>query len=453
MTASIIPSAAIILAAGKGTRMCSNMPKVMHKIAGKALIAHVLSTAIEIGLDPISVVISPEQTSVQNHVRNLLPDTRIAYQSQQLGTAHAVRAAQESLKDFLGHLVILYGDTPLIKPATIQALIDALSHDAKTAVAVLGFEPDDPKHYGRLILNDARELVAITEYKDATEQERAIRLCNSGVMVLRGTSAWQLLAEIDNHNEKNEYYLTDIVKIARQNGFNAKVVMADADEVLGINSRYELAHAESVMQNRLRHQAMEKGVTLIAPETVFFCADTDIGRDVIIEPHVIFGPAVAIADEVVIRSFSHIEGAVIQSGAQVGPFARIRPHTVLGENTRVGNFVEIKKSTIEAGAKISHLSYIGDALVGEHANIGAGTITCNYDGYNKYKTTIGAGAFIGSNSALVAPVAIGAGAIVAAGSVITENVDANALALSRTQQSQKMDWAEAFRNKHIDAKG
>lgn len=448
----ILPIAAIILAAGKGTRMRSDLPKVMHKIAARPMIGHVLSMAIDIGLDPISVVIAPEQTTVQNYARNLLPDVRIAYQNEQLGTAHAVRAAEAALKDFEGHLVVLYGDTPLIRSSTVQMLIDALSHDTKTAVAVLGFEPSDAAQYGRLILSDSGELLAIREYKDATEAERKVRLCNSGVMVLRGNIAWQLLAEIGNSNEKNEYYLTDIVEIALHAGYVARVVKADAEEVLGVNSRAELAIAEAYIQKRLRESAMEKGVTLIAPETVFFCADTDIGRDVIIEPHVVFGEQVAIADNVEIRSFSHIAGAVIESGSVIGPFARIRPGTTLGENSRVGNFVEIKKSTIEAGAKISHLSYIGDAFIGENTNIGAGTITCNYDGYNKFKTTIGAGAFIGSNSALVAPVIIGQGAMIAAGSVITENVSDNALALSRVQQSQKEDWAEIFRSKQISKK-
>ncbi len=441
-------AAAIILAAGKGTRMQSDLPKVMHEVAHKPMVGHVLSMADTVGLSPLTLVISPEQTRVQTYARNLYSDTRIAYQHEQLGTAHAVLAAREVLQGFEGHLVVLYGDTPLIRPETVSALLETINRNRKNAVAVLGFRPTDAAEYGRLIVNAQGELEAIVEYKDATEVQRAVGLCNSGVMVLRGSVAWELLEQVDNKNKKGEYYLTDVVALARKAGYSARITEASPDEVLGVNSRIELAIAEASMQQRLRERAMLGGATLIAPETVTLAADTDIGRDVIIEPHVVIGPEVTIADNVEIRSFSHIAGAVIGEGAVVGPFARIRPGTSIGADAKIGNFVEIKKSDIESGAKISHLSYIGDATIGAEANIGAGTITCNYDGYKKYHTTIGRGAFIGSNTALVAPVEVGDGAMVAAGSVITENVEADALAVARTRQAHKEDWAKAFRDKH-----
>ena len=447
-TALAHPAAAIILAAGKGTRMKSELPKVMHKVANMPMIGHVMSMADAVGLSPLSLVIAPEQTSVQTYARNLIADVRIAYQREQLGTAHAVLAAREALEGFEGHLVVLYGDTPLIRPETVNALLETINRDRKNAVAVLGFRPADAGEYGRLIVNDAGELEAIVEFKDATTEQRAVGLCNSGVMVIRGTVAWELLTQIDNKNAKEEYYLTDVVKLARQAGYTARITEASPEEVLGVNARTELAVAESSMQQRLRERAMVNGATLIAPETVFLSADTDIGRDVIIEPHVVIGPEVSIGDKVEIRSYSHIAGTVIGESAVIGPFARLRPGTSIGEDAKIGNFVEVKKSDIEAGAKISHLSYIGDATIGADANIGAGTITCNYDGYNKYRTTVGRGAFIGSNTALIAPVKVGDGAIVAAGSVITENVEADALAVARTRQAQKEDWAKTFRDKN-----
>lgn len=447
-TALAHPAAAIILAAGKGTRMKSELPKVMHRVASMPMVGHVLTLADTVGLAPITLVISPEQSSVQTYAHNLMPDVRIAYQREQLGTAHAVLAAREALGGFEGHLVVLYGDTPLIRPETVGRLLDAVNRDHKVAVAVLGFRPADAAEYGRLIVNDREELEAIVEYKDATEAERKVGLCNSGVMVLRGNIAWELLSAIDNNNKKGEYYLTDIVALARKAGYSARISEASAEEVLGVNSRIELALAERILQDFLRERAMVNGATLIAPETVFLSADTDIGRDVILEPHVVIGPEVSIGDGVEIRAYSHIAGAVIGEGAVVGPFARIRPGTSIGEEAKIGNFVEIKKADIEAGAKISHLSYIGDASIGADANIGAGTITCNYDGYNKYRTLVGRGAFVGSNTALVAPVSVGEGAIVAAGSVITEDVEADALAVARTRQAQKEDWARAFRDKN-----
>lgn len=441
------PAAAIILAAGQGTRMKSDLPKVLHPVAGTPMVGHVLSMADSLGLSPLTLVISPTQSPVQTYARNLLPEVNVAYQTEQLGTAHAVLSAREALKDFEGHIVVLYGDTPLIRAETVSALLDAVSHDTKTAVAVLGFRPADAAEYGRLITDKHGELEAIVEYKDANEKQRAVGLCNSGVMVIRGNVAWDLLERVDCANAKGEYYLTDIIALARKSGFKARAIEGDAEEVLGVNSRVELAIAEDAMQRRLRTQAMLGGATLIAPETIFLSADTQIGRDVVIEPHVVIGPEVAIADKAEIRSFSHIAGTVIGEGAIVGPFARLRPGTSLGEGARIGNFVEVKKSEIEAGAKINHLSYIGDATVGEKANVGAGTITCNYDGYNKYRTEIGRGAFIGSNTALVAPVKVGAGAIVAAGSVITQDVEVDALAVARTRQATKEEWAKDFREK------
>lgn len=441
------PAAAIILAAGQGTRMKSDLPKVLHPVAGKPMVGHVLSMADSLGLFPLTLVISPTQSPVQTYARNLLPEVNVAYQAEQLGTAHAVLSAREALKDFEGHIVVLYGDTPLIRAETVAVLLDAVSHDTKTAVAVLGFRPADAAEYGRLITDKRGELEAIVEFKDANEKQRTVGLCNSGVMVIRGNVAWDLLERVDCENAKGEYYLTDIIALARKSGFKARAIEGDAEEVLGVNSRVELAIAEESMQHRLRTQAMLGGATLIAPETIFLSADTQIGRDVVIEPHVVIGPEVAIADKAEIRSFSHIAGTVIGEGAIVGPFARLRPGTSLGEGARIGNFVEVKKSEIEAGAKINHLSYIGDATVGENANVGAGTITCNYDGYNKYRTEIGRGAFIGSNTALVAPVKVGAGAIVAAGSVITQDVEVDALAVARTRQATKEEWAKDFREK------
>lgn len=447
-TALAHPAAAIILAAGKGTRMKSDLPKVMHKVAQMPMVGHVMTMADSVGLSPLTLVISPEQTSVQTYARNLIPETRIAYQREQLGTAHAVLAAREALAGFEGHLVVLYGDTPLITADTVNALLETINRDRKNAVAVLGFRPDDAAEYGRLIVNEVGELEAIVEFKDASPEQRAVGLCNSGVMVLRGTVAWELLSLIDNKNAKAEYYLTDVVALARKAGYTARITEASPDEVLGVNSRVELAVAEASMQVRLRTKAMLNGATLTAPDTVYLSADTDIGRDVIIEPHVVIGPEVTIGDRAEIKSFSHIAGAVIGEAASIGPFARIRPGSSIGDDAKIGNFVEVKKADIEAGAKISHLSYIGDATIGAEANIGAGTITCNYDGYNKYRTVVGRGAFIGSNTALVAPVHVGDGAIVAAGSVITEDVEADALAVARTRQAQKEDWAKSFRDKN-----
>ena len=442
-----LPTAAIILAAGKGTRMKSDLPKVMHKVAGRPMLGHVLHTADAAGLDPLVLVIAPGMHQVASLGHAFSEEVRTATQTEQLGTAHAVLCAKEALAGFEGNLVVLYGDTPLIRPETITALLDALNKDARRGVAVLGFTPEDAGDYGRLVVNDAGELTRIVEAKDASAEERAIRLCNSGVIALRGSVAWELLERIDNRNAKGEYYLTDVVEIAVRSGLSAVAVEADAQEVLGVNSRVDLAVADAAFQQRARHVAMLHGVTLQAPETVYFSADTELANDVIVEPNVVFGPGVVVGTRAHIKAFSHLEGCVVGEDAIVGPFARLRPGTNLGEGAKIGNFVELKKAEIGAGAKISHLSYIGDATIGDEANIGAGTITCNYDGYNKYRTIVGREAFIGSNTALVAPVKVGDGAMVAAGSVITEDIEANALALARTRQEQKAEWATGFREK------
>ncbi len=439
------PVSCIILAAGKGTRMKSALPKVMHQLAGKALILHVIDAAQKLSPQHIDIVINNDMDEVKDVVYAHDSRCRFSIQEEQLGTANAVSAAQDNLQDFSGHYLILYGDTPLITSETLQRMVNRLESADKPAVIVLGMQLDDPTGYGRLLLNDNGSLERIVECRDASAEEKAITLCNSGVMAIRKGLLFDMLAEIKNDNAKNEYYLTDIVAVARKRNLSCAAMEVPAEELMGINSRTQLAEAERIVQNRLRHAAMDNGVTLIAPETVFFAMDTSLGNDVVIHPNVVFGAGVAIENNVEIRSFSHIEGAIIAEGAVVGPFARLRPGAHLGEGVRIGNFVEIKKSTLEPGAKVSHLSYIGDADVGEGANIGAGTITCNYDGFEKHRTSIGKRAFIGSNTALVAPVTVGAGAVIGAGSVITEDVDEEELSLSRPTQKHMQEWAKKYR--------
>jgi bifunctional UDP-N-acetylglucosamine pyrophosphorylase/glucosamine-1-phosphate N-acetyltransferase len=447
------PVTAIILAAGKGTRMKSALPKVMHCVAGIPMVAHSVRQALAVGAAPIALVTAPGMESVVKAAQKVGGDIDSAQQREQLGTAHAVLAARPVLGEQIdGNLLILYGDTPLLTSETLDKLLDALNDDPRCAVAVLGFTPDNPGDYGRLVEAEDGTLERIVEAKDASDDELAIGLCNSGVMALRGAMAWKLLAQVKNDNAKKEYYLTDVVQLARAAGQLAMAVEADADEVLGVNSRSELAVAEAIFQFRARGQHMDAGATLIDPDAVYFAADTVLGRDVIIEPGVFFGPGVTVGDGAYIKAFSHIEGASIGANATVGPFARLRPGTVLGADVKIGNFVELKKADVADGAKISHLSYIGDATVGAEANIGAGTITCNYDGYNKHETVIGRDVFVGSNSALVAPVTIGDGAMIAAGSVITENVAADALGLGRSRQEQKEHWAKNFRAHHAAGK-
>lgn len=438
-----IPTAAIVLAAGKGTRMRSSLPKVLHKIAGRSMLEHVLRTAESVGCAPLVSVAGPDMPKVEAVGARF---GKTCIQREQRGTGDAVLAAQETLENFKGHLLVLYGDTPLITRETLLTMLKTLE-DPNVAVSVLGFTPEYAGAYGRLVLSDDGSLERIVEAKDATKKELEIGFCNSGVMALNGNCAWSLLGEITDANAAGEYYLTDAVAIARDKGMRCVAVQGDEEEVLGVNSRLELAQAETILQDRLRLSAMQNGATLIDPATTYFSADTQLGKDVIVQPNVFFGPEVAVGDHVEIRAFSHIEGAVIANGAIVGPFVRLRPGAGIGEDVKVGNFVEIKKAQLERGAKVSHLSYIGDAHVGEDANIGAGTITCNYDGYNKHHTEIGREAFIGSNTALVAPVVVGAGAIVGAGSVVTEDVAADALALTRPNQTSKSQWAKAFREK------
>ncbi len=433
---------AIVLAAGEGTRMASARPKVLHAIAGKSLLAHVLEAIAKSGATATAVVVGPGQDEVAAAARRINPHAAIFTQHQRLGTAHAVLAVKAAIEQGADDVLIVYGDTPLIRPATLARLRAPLADGA--ALAVLGFRPADPTGYGRLVVA-GDEFVAIREEADASASERAITLCNGGLMAFAGKSALAILEKIGNRNRKSEFYLTDAVEIARGMNLRAVAVEGEEDDVRGINTKAQLAAAEAAAQQRLRKAALEAGVTLVAPETVFLSADTTFGRDVVVEPYVIFGEKVTVEDGAVIHSFSHLAGAHVGKGVSVGPFARLRPGTRLGEGSRIGNFVEVKEAVVEAGAKANHLSYIGDAFVGANANVGAGTITCNYDGADKHRTTIGKGAFIGSNSALVAPVEIGEGAYIASGSVITENVPADALALARGRQTVKEGWASRLR--------
>jgi bifunctional UDP-N-acetylglucosamine pyrophosphorylase/glucosamine-1-phosphate N-acetyltransferase len=440
MTSSA-PLAIVTLAAGKGTRMKSDLHKVLHPIAGRPMIEHLLAAAAE--LEPArSVVVAGhgrEQLEAQLGSR-----ATIAVQDPQLGTGHAVQQAEGALAGFDGDVLILYGDVPFVSAATMRTMIERLHADDQPAVVVLGFEPADTLAYGRVIAEGDR-IVKMVEHKDASEAERACRLCNSGLMAVRSADLFGLLARVTNDNSQGEYYLVDVVNIANADGRTCAVVVTpDPHEVEGVNSRAELALAEHRWQNRRRKAAMDDGASLIAPETVWFAWDTVLGRDVLVEPNVFFGPGVTVADKVTIRANSHLEGASLASGVEVGPFARLRPGAVLEEKAKIGNFVEVKKATLGKGAKANHLSYIGDAEVGAGANIGAGTITCNYDGYFKYKTVIGERAFIGSNSSLVAPVKIGADAIVGAGSAVTRDVAAGELRIVRGEQLVKPGWADRF---------
>jgi bifunctional UDP-N-acetylglucosamine pyrophosphorylase / glucosamine-1-phosphate N-acetyltransferase len=433
---------AIVLAAGEGTRMRSSKAKVLHEVAGRSLLAHVLAAIAEAGVTSAAVVIGPGQDTVAAEAKRVLPDAAIFTQHERRGTAHAVLAAKSAIEKPSDDILVVYGDTPLIRPATLSRLRAPLAKGA--AIAVLGFRPADPAGYGRLIVA-GDELTAIREEADASESERKIALCNGGIMAFAGNSALAILERIGDHNSKHEFYLTDAIEIARGMKLRAVTVEVEEDDVRGINTKGQLAEAEAVAQNRLRQAALTAGVTLIAPETVFLSADTKFGNDVVVEPYVVFGEKVMVEDGAVIHSFSHLVGAHVGKGASVGPFARLRPGAQLGEGSRIGNFVEVKEAVIEAGAKANHLSYIGDAFVGANANVGAGTITCNYDGSDKHRTRIGKGAFIGSNSALVAPVEIGDGAYIGSGSVITENVPADALALGRGRQVVKEGWASRLR--------
>jgi len=443
MTTTTHPFAAIILAAGKGTRMKSDKHKVLHPIAGKPMIAHLLDNFATLSLARTVVVAGDRREQLEAALEGR--GVTIALQEPQLGTAHAALMAKAALADFDGDVLVCFGDCPMVRAGTVQAMFDRLHGADAPATVVLGFEPEDPLHYGRVIADDEGRILKMVEYKDADEGERACHLCNSGLVAARAADLFALLERVGNDNAQGEYYLPDIVNIAIADGRTCAVIVAEnADEVAGINSRAELAAAEGRWQAARRLRAMDEGATLIAPETVFFAHDTVVGRDVTIEPNVFFGPGVEIADNVLVRANSHIEGAKIASGVKVGPFARLRPGTVLEEGSFIGNFVEVKNAVMHAGAKASHLTYLGDATIGAGANIGAGTITCNYDGYFKYKTVIGPGAFIGSNSALVAPVTIGADAIVAAGSTVSRDVAAGELRMVRAEQLVKDGWADRF---------
>lgn len=436
---------AVVLAAGEGTRMKSARPKVLHEVGGRSMLAHVLAGVVAAGADAVAVVVGPGREDVAAEARRIVPQAEIFVQTQRLGTAHAVLAARDALARGHDDLLVLFADTPLVTPETFGRLRAALGQGA--GLAALGFEPADPTGYGRLLM-EGGALTGIREHKDASEAERRVGLCNAGLMALSGRDALALLEAIGNDNVQKEFYLTDAVAEARRAGLRAEVVLAGADEVLGVNDRIQLSAAEAIFQSRMRATAMREGATLIAPETVFFSHDTVLGRDVLIEPNVVFGPGCRVEDGATIHAFSHLEGAHVGPGATAGPYARLRPGADLGAGAKVGNFVEIKSASIGAGAKISHLSYIGDATVGAQVNVGAGTITCNYDGFDKFRTQIGEGAFIGSNSSLVAPVSIGAGAFVGSGSVVTRDVPADALAIARGQQVEKAGWARTFRAAH-----
>lgn len=437
------PLAAIILAAGKGTRMKSDLHKVLHPLAGKPMIDHLFDSVAQLAPARQVVVVGAGREQLEPVAAQR--GASVAVQEPQEGTAHAVLQAKEDLADFDGDVLILYGDTPLVGVETMQRMRARLHANDVPIAVVLASRPDDPQHYGRIVADADGNIVKMVEFKDATPEERAVNLCNSGLMAVRAVDLWPLLEAVGNDNAAHEYYLPDIVQIGSAKGRRSAVIETDPAEVAGINSRGELAVVEEAWQKARRRKAMAEGVTLVAPDTVWFSHDTAIGRDTIVEPNVVFLPGVTIGEGVRIRGFSHLEGAKVADGAEIGPYARLRPGADIGAAAKVGNFVEVKKARLAKGAKANHLSYIGDADVGECANIGAGTITCNYDGYFKYDTKIGAGAFIGSNSALVAPVTIGAGAIVGAGSVVTADVPADALALARGRQEARSGWAGRFR--------
>ena len=439
-TTSPLPFAAIILAAGKGTRMKSDLHKVLHPIAGKPMLLHLLDSLGELALARTVVVAGDRHEQLARALAGR--EVTVALQEPQLGTAHAALQAKDALAGFSGPVLVCFGDCPMVRPETVLRLVGALEGGAK--VAVLGFRPADPLAYGRIIADADGTVAKMVEFKDASAEERAVGLCNSGLLVAHSDDLWPLLASVGNDNAQGEYYLPDVATGAIAQGGRVVVIETSADEVAGINSRAELAAAEARWQAARRLRAMDEGASLQAPDTVFFSHDTVLGRDVTIEPNVWFGPGVSVADGVTIRACSHIEGARLASGVKVGPFARLRPGTVLEEGSFIGNFVEVKNAVMHKGAKASHLTYLGDATIGAGANIGAGTITCNYDGYFKYKTVIGERAFIGSNSALIAPVTIGADAIVAAGSAVSRDVAAGELRMVRAEQLVKPGWADRF---------
>ncbi len=437
--------AAIILAAGQGTRMRSSLPKVLHAVGGRPMVDWSVALARDVGCERIIVVCSPGGAAVQKHIASTLGPDAIAIQDPPMGTGHAVLAAKEALADFDGELVVLYGDTPLIPSQAVEDLFGELKGGA--AVGVLGFEAADPGAYGRLITNAAGDLEAIVEAKEASPEQLAVSFCNSGVMAAPAATMFDLLSKVTNDNAKGEYYLTDIVGLARDAGQTCRAVSCDEADVLGVNSRVELAQAEQSFQTKRRDELLVEGVTMTAPETVFFAYDTVVENDVILEPNVVFGPGVIVRSGAQIRAFCHLEGAEVSDGCVIGPYARLRPGAMLEDGVKVGNFVEVKKTRMGKGAKANHLAYLGDGDVGAGANIGAGTIFCNYDGFLKYQTVVGEKAFVGSNSSLVAPVTIGDGAFVGSGSVVTKDVEENALAVARGRQISKAGWGTSFRDK------
>lgn len=439
------PVAAVILAAGKGTRMKSRRHKVLHAIAGRPMLLHLIAAVDTLGPAARVVVVGSGRDQVEAAVAGR--GVAVAVQEPQLGTGHAVQQAEGVLGGFDGDVLILYGDVPLVRAETMARMLARLHAGDAPAAVVLGFRPADALAYGRILADAGGTIAKMVEFKDASSEERAVSLCNSGLMAVRSTDLWRLLARVGNANAAGEYYLPDIVMLAAAEGRGSAVIEAEPWEVAGVNSRAELAAVEAEWQARRRLAAMADGASLQAPETVWFSHDTALGRDVTVEPNVVFGPGVEVADGATIRAFSHLEGATVAAGAIVGPYARLRPGAAIGARAHVGNFVEVKNATLGDGAKANHLSYLGDADVGAGANVGAGTITCNYDGFLKHRTRIGAGAFIGSNSALVAPVAIGAGAIVGAGSVVTRDIGADALAIARGPLEEKPGWAARFRER------
>ena len=442
--------AAVILAAGQGTRMKSPLPKVLHPVAGRAMLDRAIDAAEALGCDRIVVVVGAHSPSVGRHVAARLGEGAIAVQDPPLGTGHAVLAAKAALADFDGDVVVTYADCPLMSAEAIAPLFALRAEGAD--VAVLGFEAADPGAYGRLIVGGDGGLEKIVEAKDASPAELAVRACNSGVLAASRATLFGLLSRVTNQNAKGEYYLTDVVGLARADGLSARVAFAAEAAVMGVNSQAELAEAEALWQRARRLKALADGVTMQAPDTVWFCHDTEVEGGAVIEPHVVFGPKVRVEAGARIRAFSHLEGATVGAGAQIGPYARLRPGAVIGAEAHIGNFVEVKNVKVGPGAKANHLAYLGDGEVGAKANIGAGTIFCNYDGFDKILTIVGEGAFVGSNSSLVAPVTIGAGAYVGSGSVVTKSVAADALGLTRAQQTEKPGWAARFRAAKAAAK-
>ncbi|WP_170598412.1 bifunctional UDP-N-acetylglucosamine diphosphorylase/glucosamine-1-phosphate N-acetyltransferase GlmU [Ruegeria arenilitoris] len=430
-------TALVILAAGKGTRMNSDIPKVLHPIAQVPMLVHAMRAGSVLAPERTVIVTGHGAEAVAKVAQAEDEGARIVVQDQQLGTAHAVAQARAALDGFTGDVVVLYGDTPFLQPDTLERMIAAR---ADNDLVILGFEAADPARYGRLVMNgDALE--RIVEFKDASDEERAITFCNSGLLACDAGTLFDLIDAVGNDNASGEYYLTDVVEIARDRGLKVTAISCDEAQTLGVNSRADLAAADAVFQARARAELLDLGVTLMAPETVYLAADTVIGRDTVIEPNVVFGPGVTVESGATIRAFSHLEGCHVSRGAVVGPYARLRPGAELAENTRIGNFVEIKNAEIAEGAKVNHLSYIGDALVGAGTNIGAGTITCNYDGVMKHRTVIGENVFVGSNTMLVAPVTVGSGAMTATGTIVTRDVEPDALAVGRAKQENKPGYA------------